>query len=47
MAPRSRYALEAAEKLGLDPARLFKTLLVAVGAHGGRLTAARVHPSVH
>jgi Cys-tRNA(Pro)/Cys-tRNA(Cys) deacylase len=29
------YALEAAEALGLDPARVFKTLVVSVGAGGG------------
>lgn len=37
-----RYGLEAAEALGLDPARVFKTLLVALNGDPRRLAVAVV-----
>jgi Cys-tRNA(Pro)/Cys-tRNA(Cys) deacylase len=43
--PRAEsYGLEAAEKLGVDPARLFKTLVVSVD---GALTVALVPAGAH
>jgi Cys-tRNA(Pro)/Cys-tRNA(Cys) deacylase len=38
----SNYGLEAAEALGLDPARVFKTLLVALNGDARRLAVAVV-----
>jgi prolyl-tRNA editing enzyme YbaK/EbsC (Cys-tRNA(Pro) deacylase) len=37
-AARQSFALEAAEALGLDPARVFKTLVVAADAGAEGLT---------